>query len=439
MEPKPNNLGEYIRAQMDHLDVQLPASSWDAIEPHLPKKEKKRRFIIWFWLGGLLFIFGTGIYSWPTSNNTSSSQSNPNTSGANTTKENPMYAPEIKPEKTSGVVMGKRNLKVQKQGSITAQKKTESFTFLTPKKGRKNQKKGNSYKVKVTEEYSLPNKKNTPQVVDSITSNPSEIAFILDGTLQPEAMDSLCWDFPIMKKNTRKEKKENNKSEEDQEAKQKHTFWIFPYAGPMLLSVSGDDQLLVNQNALNKKQEITLTYGLQIRWMLNENWGLQIGIGKMQGKQSLTFSNQNIAFNTYNLETSWTQNELNNQFIGLTDFTLKRDFTYWEIPMEAYYEWGQKKWNIATSAGFSYLAQTQNSITGINTNGSSFYIGNVYSDTRNSMTINAKVHFQYLWKKNWRFEIVPTFQYHFITNTQQTQLMNYWFSIRSGVSYQLPF
>ena len=59
MEPKPNNLGEYFREQMDKLDVQLPASSWDAIEPHLPKKEKKRRLIIWFWLGGLLFIIGT--------------------------------------------------------------------------------------------------------------------------------------------------------------------------------------------------------------------------------------------------------------------------------------------------------------------------------------------------------------------------------------------
>jgi hypothetical protein len=58
MEHKPQYIGEFFNAQLSDMYFPMPEDSWQAIEPHLPKKEKKRRFIIWFWLGGLLIIVG---------------------------------------------------------------------------------------------------------------------------------------------------------------------------------------------------------------------------------------------------------------------------------------------------------------------------------------------------------------------------------------------
>lgn len=438
MEHKPQNIGEFFNTQLSAMDFSMPDDSWQAIEPYLPKKEKKRRFIFWFWLGGLLFIVGLGIYSWnrhlpfltQQKNNIhrANSMQKRAKNGLEHVSENSSEARSVKKEiapLSSGIAVGDfhKNTPKKMYALTKVSNRSQSVTSQNPL---------STIDSKAKEETPHPSVNATQNVNPTSISNP-------DGTLLREEIDSLCWDSSGEKKNERKKRKQPETASDDQEAKAKYTFWITPYAGPMLLKDTGTNQMLVNQDTNEKGSEITLTYGVQFRWMMNENWGLQLGIGKMQARQQLSFTNQNLLFNFNHIESTLNQNDLNNQFAGMETIQLQRDVTYWEVPMEGYYQWTQKKWNIAVSAGLSYLVQTQNSLSSTNASGQSFYIGNVFTDTRNSMAANTKVHLQYVWKKNWRLEIVPAFQYHFLTNVEQTRAMNYWFSIRSGITYQLPF
>lgn len=438
MEHKPQNIGEFFNAQLSDMDFSMSEDSWQAIEPHLPKKEKKRRFLIWFWLGGLLFIVGLGTYSWNRHLTSLTKQKN-NIHRPNSIQKSTKVSVEPNSEKSSAAILAKKAsspLKatiVRTDFQISKHKKLNTETkdyHHTPKEYFKHPLSAFDTKADKVEPQ--------PTINTSQNSIPVSITNV-DSTLLREEIDSLCWEAGNEKKNGRKQKKQPETASDEQEAKGKYTFWIMPYAGPMLLKDTGTDQILVNQDTNQKVSEITVTYGIQFRWMMNENWGLQLGIGKMQARQRFSFTNQNLLFNFDHIESSLNQNDLNNQFAGMESIQLQRDVTYWEVPMEAYYQWSQNKWNMAMSAGLSYLAQTQNSLSSTNASGQSFYIGNVFTDTRNSMSANAKVHVQYVWKKNWRLEIVPAFQYHFLTNVEQTRAMNYWFSIRSGITYQLPF
>jgi hypothetical protein len=437
MEHKPQNIGEFFNTQLSAMDFSMPDDSWQAIEPYLPKKEKKRRFIIWFWLGGLLFIVGLGIYSWNRHLTYSTKQKNIHR--ATSMQKRAKNALEHVNENSSDTILEKKASSPLKANivRIDFQKNTHKKLNTKTKAYNRSQSETAEYPLSVIDSNA---NKVEPQPTINTTQNinPASITNS-DGTLLREEIDSLCWDSGEKKKNGRKEKKQPETASDEQEAKGKYTFWIMPYAGPMLLKDTGTDQILVNQDTNQKVSEITVTYGIQFRWMMNENWGLQLGIGKMQARQRFSFTNQNLLFNFDHIESSLNQNDLNNQFAGMESIQLQRDVTYWEVPMEAYYLWSQNKWNMAVSAGLSYLVQTQNSLSSTNASGQSFYIGNVFTDTRNSMSANAKVHVQYVWKKNWRLEIVPAFQYHFLTNVEQTRAMNYWFSIRSGITYQLPF
>lgn len=438
MEHKPQNIGEFFNAQLNNMDFSMPEDSWQAIEPHLPKKEKKRRFIIWFWLGGLLIIVGLGTYTWNRNLPFLPQQKN-NIPQANSIQKSTKVAVEPNSDKSSVVILAKKASSPSKATIV----KTD-FQINKPEK-LNTETKDNPHAPKESFErrlsaFDTKADKVEPQPTINTTQNSILVSMTnVDGTLLREEIDSLCWEADKEKKNGRKQKKKLETASDEQEEKGKNTFWIMPYAGPLLLNDTGTDQIVVNQDTKKKVSEITLTYGVQFRWMMNENWGMQLGIGKMQARQRLTFTNQNLLFNFDHVESSLNQNDLNNQFAGMESIQLLRDVTYWEVPMEGYYQWSQNKWNMAVSAGFSYLVQTQNSLSSTHANGESFYIGNVFTDTRNSMSANAKVHLQYVWKKNWRLEIVPAFQYHFLTNVERTRAMNYWFSIRTGITYQLPF
>lgn len=359
MEHKPQNIGEFFNTQLSAMDFSMPDDSWQAIEPYLPKKEKKRRFIIWFWLGGLLFIVGLGTYSWNRNLPFLPQQKN-NIHRANSMQKRAKNALEHVSENSSEARSVKKEIAPLSSGIAVG-----DFHKNTPKKMYALTKVSNRSQS-VTSQNPLSTidskaKEETPHPSVNATQNvnPTPISN-LDGTLLREEIDSLCWDSSGEKKNERKKKKQPETASDDQEARAKYTFWITPYAGPMLLKDTGTNQMLVNQDTNEKGSEITLTYGVQFRWMMNENWGLQLGIGKMQARQQLSFTNQNLLFNFKHIESTLNQNDLNNQFAGMETIQLQRDVTYWEVPMEGYYQWTQKKWNIAVSAGLSYLVQTQN-------------------------------------------------------------------------------
>ena len=234
--------------------------------------------------------------------------------------------------------------------------------------------------LKKTEEVSSHQKEN-------IATN-----FGTDGTLFCEEIDSLCPEISITKKPKRELKKTLSEPEEEKTASSKSTLWCIPYAGPLQMQSTGIDRMLVSNADLKKSSDVTLTYGVLFRWMLSENWGLQLGIGKLSGQQRFNFKNQNLQFNFYNVESPYTQSELSTLFANQDTIVLHRNVTYWEVPIEAYYQRKNKHWNFGISSGLSYMMQTENEIIGTNTSGNAIYLGNVFTDTRNSMALNSKIH-----------------------------------------------
>jgi hypothetical protein len=244
----------------------------------------------------------------------------------------------------------------------------------------------------------------------------------------------------IVFKNPKKEVKKPKDSIQIEENK-KRTLFVSPYAGPSYYGIIGKGNSIATQyENETKKGLIDLNYGIYIRWMFDDKIGLRTGVGKTNISYATTIQKNGSDFlntSNINLNSGLTTQSINNQFVNDSEVVLTQKISYYEVPLEVYYTFINKKIIFSTAFGLSYLILDNNKLLIKSNNIPEYSVGKVTNLIDQSMCGNVKLILSYKILKSLNIDVSPSIQYHFIGFRDVKDFGTYFASIQAGISYKL--
>ena len=247
---------------------------------------------------------------------------------------------------------------------------------------------------------------------------------------------------------TDKKIKEKDKKEEEslvakdsiaeiQEKSKKYEIVIAPYYGINYGGYFGNFNAISENPIIENKAASRDTYGILARWMFDERFGFQLGVGKINSRYFTTIEKTDYPFiNTQNVDTEIPISELNGIFANETKVKFTYESSYIEVPIEFYYILKDRKFGAAASLGFSLLFEDKNSIFAESDNVQKLKIGTLTTNQPTSITGNAKLYLFYKITPALNIELYPSFQYQFMGSKNASDYTGYFFSVRTGLSYK---
>lgn len=488
MESK-KNIGKLFRDNLDQMDFSPSEKVWDKIEIDLEKKKKKRRFLFWLFFTAIstcILTSGAVLYlsNEPTKKDASTENSIANTTNSkrnsnqnelnsttklsaekaysNTTIENDDS--EVNSKKstlklnTKKAFLTKNNKSISKKRHFTSSNSNHTSSSklnFTSKisKPFKNTKKSNRRKSKNSTSDSKEKRASNPfeKTNDPITTNNNvelnlSYPLVNDTPVSHKLTDDLLSkkEQDSLKKNILKKqnKKETNAKTEDSTAKKtenefKKEVVVAPYVGLNYNGFIGNYNALTKGNIINKKGTFAETYGVLVRYMISENTGFQLGVGKLNAKYYVTIDRTSSAFiNEETISLELPSQFYNNLFSNSTEIKLTKETSYYEVPIEGYYVLLNKKFGIASSLGISLFYLGKNEVYAESNQIEKTKIGSFSTLLKTSATANAKLYLYYQIIPKLSFDVYPTFQYHILGNSDSSSYSTYFFSIRAGIGYK---
>lgn len=490
METK-KDIGKTFKHHLKQMDFSPSAKVWEQIEKDLDKKERKKRLFIWYCFSGILLsllLGGTyfvvnGNYSFTTINetifrtnkldkkpipkNVNENESFTNKSDKNSTNENKSIENNasnyknvdrkskittqeninnlkyINKKNALETTINKPSTLVSKRQVVTKKRQNFNRKKWTSKKGSGTEQQSvathrskftensndlleeNNIEKTLTTEYKLSELNNNLKVDLTLQNQSDTLIKVTDDIKKSKTIVNAVKETSLTKKNeaTTKEKKAK--------------IIIAPYYGLNYGGYFGNFNSLSNNKIIDRSTEIHSTYGALFRWMLNNKFGMQTGIGKITSGYSTIIEKTGISFiNSQNVSTKQPINELNAIFSNDTRVKFTLESTYIEVPLEAYIVLKDKKLGLATTFGLSILIEDNNSVFAESESVQKKRIGNLKTIAGTSATFNAKVNLFYKLTPSLQLDIYPTFQYQVLGNTDASYYSNFFLSLRTGLSYK---
>ncbi|TGD56966.1 hypothetical protein [Flavobacterium humi] len=239
------------------------------------------------------------------------------------------------------------------------------------------------------------------------------------------------------------EKKEKKRSPEDSipEEKEKKRLYITPYFSPTLYeSFAKGNSVSSRYHDDPKKAVLTYSFGCYARWMFSPKVGSRLGIGKTNLEYTTNTHKSNnsvIDPKNINLAAGVTPATINATFENDTEVLLSQKLSYYEVPLEAYYVFSDRKIGMATAFGLSFLILDKNELTLQSNSVREYTIGSAKNILDQSVTGNVKFIFDYKLSDSFQLEASPSFQYHFLGFKNAPDFKPYIFSLQVGFSYKL--
>ncbi|MES2748556.1 MAG: hypothetical protein V4648_09250 [Bacteroidota bacterium] len=472
MESK-RDIGKLFRDNLEQLDYAPTQKVWEQIELDLGKKKKKRRFFLWFFFSCIVtgVIIGGFLYNVSNGNSFTHKEANGNSilnkedgksnsaiiaeeNNTNSSSEKATVSSvsdENKSEKSKNKnetsKKEKNNTDVVKNNS---QKRYKNKAYSNPVnqpityKKKKTSKKINAFSE--TQSFAEKRKKSDKLNNETEKQNSNETTLVSDTNKNnaiKEIEKSISVDSLIAATNNKKAPKRDKKPKDSlavtdtiAETKTREII-VAPYYGINYGSYFGDFNAISNNTVLEEKAEMKDTYGVLVRWMFDNKLGIQIGVGKINSSYFSTIEKTGYSFiNTQNVATDIPIDNLNGIFANETKVKFTYNSSYFEVPFEAYYIVMDKKFGIAASLGISWLFAGKNSVFAESENVEKMKIGTLKTTSSSSMTTNAKLYLFYKITPSLQLDLYPTFQYQIMGNTDSSNYSNYYFSVRTGLSYK---
>ncbi len=476
MESK-KNIGKLFRENLEQLDYTPSTKVWEQIELDLEKKERKRRFFLWFFFGAILcgLLVGGGYAFLSDTTTFITKEVKENSLSTGKTKSDSMFVTQDEEDKNNplkkSIVDGNSEVTSVEQNpqthsseqknstnSLGKQQKTTSNKIQTNLKNKtaaykkklssKNEdtvELSSSY-VKNQRESSQTNSESTKEstinkLIDTENNIGNPNSDVLDEVVKKSAIDSLIATTNDVTKNKEIDTEEKDslplKKTEIETKEKDDEIVIAPYYGLNYGSYFGEFNALSNNRILQKNTETNSAYGILIRWMLGNKLGIQTGVGKINSRYSTTVEKTGPSFvNNQNVATEPSVNELNTMFANETKVKLTLESTYIEVPLEAYFVLRDKKLGLATTFGLSILLEDKNSVFAESEFVQKMRIGTLTTLAPTSATLNAKVNLFYKITPSLQVDLYPTFQYQVMGHTDSSNYSNFFLSVRTGLSYK---
>lgn len=339
--------------------------------------------------------------------------------------------------------------KINRTNSNSKEYKKENFNTSSNNKFSKTKRKNKSNSIQKATSlafYKKVNQKDNNSKIDHLNSNNLKTTNITsseenaatengiknDSTkivlVKIEAKDSTSLAL-VRKKSAKKSEKILEKdSTEVVTKKNTNTFILSPYFGYGLLN---KNQVTGNFKATNNVTVSNEHYGIMFRWMTSKKYGLQIGLGylNMSTKTEIEKTNSNsLSFND-------VENNSNVTFPPSNKLLMTHDLSMYEIPLEFYYNFNDKKLGFAIASGISHTIIKDNDVY-IESPTEKTKIGRLQTISNQSFSANLKAYSFYKISDKIQFELYPSFQYQFLNSLKNKDLNPYILSIRAGISYQ---
>lgn len=497
MESK-KDIGKFFRENLEHLDRTPSTMVWEGIEKDLKEKKKKRRAFIWFFL--IAFVCGSistfTILNLSNSTDTNTGKENKNSTQSensaaskNSVNINSENERTINPESNSSLTEAENTAKNEAENSTfknsvsskennsksngnsrnstssssesvknnsagfsgkltgkSAQKtprtvniKSTSIAFENQKR---KQQKGNPKGTKSIQSDTAKNNKTTTVLTDTkdktdypINNTPSSTAGKI---IETTAVDSLKIETTLTeKKKTIPEKEKDSTTETPKE--KSFGVIIAPYYGYSYSGKFGDANSLSTQyNVVEEGGKTNSVFGLLVRWMGTEKLGIQTGVGVVQSKRFTQVEKNGSFFsNNMNLEMDAPMSTYSGLFQNDTKVKFYEEYSYIEVPIEAYYVWTEKKFGVASSFGISLFFLNKNDIYLESDTVNRFRIGSSKNATPQNFVANAKVNLFYNLSKRIQLDVYPEIQFQFMSHKDVSNFYPYYLSLKAGISYKL--
>jgi hypothetical protein len=473
-----------IKDKLSNLNASPSDDLWNKIEEELNQKKKKRRALFWsfftpFLAGSiftLLLVYSTNWMNSDSNNqkNSNATQNNSNTSSSsnlniensksnnqnftnnsnnnivNSTQESTSANNNQKNTTSENIELKNKSIsnrnrvnsifKNNNSNSIKKNSKknftNDAFKFesntnskLSEHKNKKQSKKKNYNPIN---EISIISDSNDFSVKDIIGTNidqtESKIDTVITIIALQETKDTLAIAATSKNKNKKLEPEKEKDSTEVKPKVKTNPFIVSSYYGTGLFP---KNQVKGNFNSNNLVASKNEQYGVIFRWMTNQYYGLQIGIGYINTSTQTEIEKTNsntLVFNDVNNNSGVT-------FPSTNKLMMHHNLSMYEIPLEFYYKLSDKKIGFALSSGISHTIIKDNSVS-IDTADGTIKIGSLESLNKSNFTANLKFYSHYKFSDKLQFEVYPSFQYQLLKTIKSKDLNSTIFSIRAGIAYK---
>lgn len=229
-------------------------------------------------------------------------------------------------------------------------------------------------------------------------------------------------------------------------------FYVAAHLGPIYYKNPPDMSALVDPrlSSINTESEITISYGLNIGYNLNNKWSLRAGaiLRKMElsaqhtmtsepivyipityGQSVITTSNFSGIKYEHGVTNNAVINTLHDNQTNSTMVKLVNKFSFIEIPVEAVYHIFGNKTGIYLSGGISTLFLTENKFFAQNSKGS-ILMGSSKNINNISFSASLGLGFYYELLEELKINLEPMAKYYF-----NSQIFKQAYSIQAGLQY----
>jgi len=480
------NIDRLFQEKFKDFEAIPPKNAWDNILSELDGEKKKRRFIAPFWLklSGIAAVFllgfltatyfisnpGTGTVTNTPMVNSGNGQDNTGTTSKNTNSSI---------NDKNGIVTDPANAVVTNENTVKGNRNTSDFnpgTEATTKKQQqqnayKNYKKHRNTHIAAVNGRKKSNTESTDKLFAERNSNEGnsknngrfkQFNFKKNNTIanyivMPKKDSSEIAKIEEQENALEKVQKEKFLVAEKKKIKDKESkisrWSVIALTTPVFFSSTSKGSPIDNQFASNTKDyENTMSYGLGVRYELNDKLTLRAGINRL----AFEYNTDNIVYyessNARSLQNvNQTKNNIqiqnkdyNNLATGpngeviekMNSGSLTQRMGYVEVPMELSYKLIDKKFGVALIGGFSTLFLTQNKIDLVSpelntTIGEANNLNNVH------VSSNIGVGVKYRFAKAFEANFEPTFKYQLnMFSNDAGNFKPYLFGLYTGVSYR---
>jgi len=480
------NIDRLFQEKFKDFEAIPPKNAWNNILSELDDEKKKRRFIAPFWLklSGIAAVFllgfltATYFISGPglgTTTNAPMVNSGNKQDNTNTTKNNNGSINDdnngITTETSNAVVTNENTLKGNRNASgfhseaeTTARKEHQNHvqkqykkhrnTHIAAATGRKKSNTDATDKLLADRNNNDGNAKNSGRFKQFNFKKNNTIANYI---VMPKKDSSEIATVEEQENALEKVQKEKFLVAEKKKVKDKETkvsrWSVTALATPVFFSSTSNGSPIDNQFASNSKDyENTMSYGLGLRYELNDKLTLRTGINRL----SFEYNTNNIVYyessNARSLQNvnqtkgniQIQNKDYNNLATGtngeviekMNSGSLTQRMGYIEVPMELSYQLIDKKFGVALIGGFSTLFLNQNKIDLVSpelntTIGEANNLNNVH------VSSNIGVGVKYRFAKAFEANFEPTFKYQLnMFSNDAGNFKPYLFGLYTGVSYR---
>ena len=485
MENK-KDIGQIFKEKFKNLDGIPSDSIWNSIEKDLDKK-KKRRFLMFFFLG-FLCLLGTSVFLYFNQNETTDLNSRIRTEDA--TLKNEAEKSEfviksdtvsktkkyklIKSNSTKKLISSnaeydeyeivtrykvyKKNTKTSKiitKKQLVSKNKTSSFsnkstsikTNTSKNKELKNKKPRFKKQVAIKKTKTIQNQETIPNKFQTVKKD--TLKDLENTNLFLEKNKVVNTDSIIVKKDTVAKKKnlkpkKENKKQVVKDSLKTLKLYLTVYGGKNYFDDFNKKSGLIsgNQN-IKTSGDYGFNFGVLARLMISKKIGFRTGIGYSVWNYNTTIQNginnnwilEQTNIDLYNLSS---YDDFNLKFVVNNEIKLSEKLNYFEIPIEFYYIISNnKKIGIDGFVGISshFLHKTKVFATSIE--GQKIAIGKATNEVKLMETLNIGLVFNYTITKKLKFEIAPIFKNQFQIQKNNSDFKAYTFNANAGFTYKI--